>query len=85
MKKKLRGTRFRNIQELQEAVIKLLRQTPKKVFQDAMLQLPIRWHKCVLAGGEYFEGKHLGNNLEIVKMSTDESDRNPDTSSESDD
>ena len=84
LKKKLRGIRFRTIQDLQNAVIKLLRDTPKKVFQDAMLQLPIRWHKCVLTGGDYFEGKHLGNDLQIVEVSQDETDTSPESSSDSD-
>ncbi len=73
MKKKLRGQCFRNLDTLKEAVMNLLKETPKETFQDAILQLPIHWQKCVLAGGGYFEGDHLGRDLELVEMSSSSS------------
>ncbi len=68
LKKQLRGTRFRNVPDLQKAVLELLKKTPKDTFQQAILQLPVRWKKCLLASGEYFEGDHIGANLEVVEM-----------------
>ncbi len=58
LKRKLRGQRFANLDEMQKAVQQMICKTPKQVFQNAILQLPIRWKKCLLASGEYFEGRH---------------------------
>ncbi len=80
LKSKLRGRRFRNVQELQQGVLDLLKQTPKKTFQDAILQLPVRWRKCVLASGDYFEGDHIGGNLEVVELSDSQEEAEEDGS-----
>ncbi len=42
--------------------------TKKDTFQQAILQLPVWWKKCILASGDYFEGDHISANLEVVEM-----------------
>ncbi len=59
LKEMLRGVRFPNILQLQDGVRRVLNQIPKREFAVAMDSLPTRWMKCVKAGGDYFEGKHL--------------------------
>ncbi len=82
LKKKLCGQRFPNVPALQQAVLDLLKNTPPKTFQDAILQLPIWWRKCVLASGNYFEGDHIGADLEVVELSDSQEDSNSSSDSE---
>ncbi len=51
--------KHRNVQDMQEAVRRVLRNIPAEDFETALMSMPIRWMKCVEVGGEYFEGRHL--------------------------
>ncbi len=71
LKQELRGVQHRNLQEMKDAVMKVLRKIPAVEFERALMSMPIRWMKCVKAAGEYFEGRHLAidpseHGLEIV-------------------
>ena len=71
LKNELRGIKHRNIEDLKEGVRRVLRNIPSEDFENAIMSMPICWMKCVSAGGEYFEGRHLpfdpaDHSLEIV-------------------
>lgn len=83
LKRQLRGKRFRTIQEMQTAVKKLLKDTPQQIFQKAILDLPIRWRKCVMSSSDYFEGRHIGGDLHIEEYSASEEEEGA-TQSEAD-
>ncbi len=59
LKCELHGRRFPNLAALKGEVSRILLDniTPRE-YEKAMLELPDHWHKCVLAGGSYFEGIH---------------------------
>ncbi len=59
VKSQIRGHRHRNIDDMQTAVFRALRQIPQQEFHDAMNILPLRWMKCIQQGGAYFEGHHI--------------------------
>lgn len=59
LKRDLRGVRFRNIQEMQAGVNRVLCNVTKQEFAAAVDSLAERWMKCVKAQGSYFEGMHL--------------------------
>ncbi len=59
LKKILRGQNFRNIQSVQEAVMRELRKFTVDQFQAAFHELPRRWTKCLNSEGHYFEGGHF--------------------------
>lgn len=56
LKAKMRGTPYRNIQQVQEAALQILREIPQEKFENAIKELPVRWAKCVKLEGDYFEG-----------------------------
>lgn len=64
MKRDMRGHRFRNLQDLEAGVRRVLRAIPKQDYAAAIDSLAPRWMKCVKADGNYFEGKHLQINPE---------------------
>ena len=49
---KLRGCRYETIEEMKEAVTKVIDTLPQEGFQK-MLE---RYKKCIAVGGDYFEG-----------------------------
>ena len=49
---KLRGCRYETIEEISEAVTKLIDTLTQEDFQ----KLLERYNKCIAAGGDYFEG-----------------------------
>ena len=59
LKKYMRGMVYRNVQEVQQAALRILRQIPQHKFEDAIKDMPVRWAKCVQAGGDFFEGDGL--------------------------
>ncbi len=59
LKNDLRGQRFRTVADLQVAVRRTLRHIPAEDYSSAIRSMPIRWMKCVKAGGKYFEGSHI--------------------------
>ena len=52
---KLRGCRYETIEEMKEAVTKVIDTLKQEDFYRAFQKLLER-HKCIAAGGDYFEG-----------------------------
>ena len=55
-KEKLRGCRYERIEEIKEAVTKVIDTPTQEDFHGAFQKLLERFNKCIAAGGDYFEG-----------------------------
>ena len=53
---KLRGCRYETIEEMKEAVTKVIDTLTQENFYGALKKLLERYNKCIAAGGDYFEG-----------------------------
>ena len=53
--RKLRGCRYEPIEEMKEAVTKVIDTLTQEEFHEAFQKLLER-HKCIAVGGDYFEG-----------------------------
>ena len=53
---KLRGCRYKTIDEMKEAVTKVIDTLTQEDFHGAFQKLLERYNKCIVAGGDYFEG-----------------------------
>ena len=53
---KLRGCRYETIEEMKEAVMKVIDTLTQEDFHGAFLKLLERYNKCIATGGDYFEG-----------------------------
>ena len=53
---KLRGCRYEIIEEMKEAVTKVIDTLTQEDFHVALQKLLERYNKCIAAGGDYFEG-----------------------------
>ncbi len=53
---KLRGYRYGTIEEMKEAVMKVIDTLTHEDFHGAFQNLLERYNKCIVAGGDYFEG-----------------------------
>ena len=53
---KLRGCRYETIEEMKEAVTKVIDTLTLKDFHGSFQRLLERYIKCIAAGGYYFEG-----------------------------
>ena len=53
---KLRGCRYETIEEMKEALTKVIDTLTQENFHGALQKLLERYHKCIAAGGVYFEG-----------------------------
>ena len=53
---KLRVCRYETIEEIKEAVTKLIDTLTEDDFHGALKKLLERYNKCIAAGGDYFEG-----------------------------
>ena len=53
---KLTGGFYERIEEMKEAVTKVIDTLTQKDFYGALQELLERYNKCILAGGDYFEG-----------------------------
>ena len=53
---KLRGCRFERIEEMKEAVTKVIDTLTQEDFHGALQKLLQRYNKCIASGGDYFEG-----------------------------
>ena len=51
---KLRGCRYETIEEMKEAVTKVIDTLTQEDFHGAFQKL-LEWYKCIAAGGDYFE------------------------------
>ena len=53
---KLRGCRYETIEEMKEAVTKVINTLTQEEFDGAFQKLLERYNKYIAAGGDYFEG-----------------------------
>ena len=53
---KLRGCRYETVEEMKEAVTKVIDTLTQEDFHGALQKLLERYNKCIAAGGDYFEG-----------------------------
>ena len=53
---KLRGCCYETIEEMKEAVTKVIDMLTQEDFYGALPKLLERYHKCIAADGDYFEG-----------------------------
>ena len=53
---KLRGCHYETIEEMKEAVMKIIDTLTREDFHGAFQKLLERYNKCIAAGGGYFEG-----------------------------
>ena len=53
---KLWGCRYETIEEMKEAVTKIIVTLTHEDFHGAFQKLLERYNKCIIAGGDYFEG-----------------------------
>ena len=56
---KLRGCRYETIEEMKEAVTKVIDTLTLEDFHGALQKLMERYNKCSAAGGDYFEGSRV--------------------------
>ena len=53
---KPRGCRYETIEEMKEAVTKVIDTLTQEDFHGACYKLLERYNKCIATGGEYFQG-----------------------------
>ena len=53
---KLTGCRYETIEEMKEAVMKVIDTVTQEDFHGAFQKLMERYNKCIAAGGDYFKG-----------------------------
>ena len=53
---KIRGCRYETIEEMKEAVTKVIDTLTQEDFQGPFQKLLERYNKCIAAGGDYSEG-----------------------------
>ena len=53
---KLRGCRYETIEEMKEAVTKVIDTLTQEDFHGAFQKLLEQYSKCIAAGGDYFDG-----------------------------
>ena len=53
---KLKGCHYETIEEMKEAVMKVIDMFTQEDFHGAFQKLLERYNKCIAAGGDYFEG-----------------------------
>ena len=53
---KLRGCRYETVEEMKEAVMKVIDTHTQEDFHGAFQQLMERYNKSIAAGGDYLEG-----------------------------
>ena len=53
---KLRGCRYATIEDMKEAVTKVIDTLKQEDFHGAFQNFLQRYNKCIAAGGDYFEG-----------------------------
>jgi [histone H3]-lysine36 N-dimethyltransferase SETMAR len=56
LKRPLRGNRFESIEEIKRESLDALNAIPSDDFAACFEEWERRWHKCIGAGGDYFEG-----------------------------
>ena len=56
LKENLRGCRYETIEEMKEAVTKVIDTLIQEDFHGGLQKMLERCNKCIAAGGDYFEG-----------------------------
>ena len=56
LKSSLKDHRFQTVEEIEENSIRDLRAVPQNTFQDTFQNWKKHWERCIMSGGEYFEG-----------------------------
>ena len=56
LKEKLRGCRYETIEEMKEAMTKVIDTLTQEDFHGALQNLLERYNKCIAAGGDYLKG-----------------------------
>ena len=67
---KLRGCRYETIEEMKEAVTKVIDTLTQEEFHGALQKLLERYNKCIAAGGDYFKGDKRFMCVLSIKVST---------------
>ncbi len=80
LKAKLRGVRFQNLQSLKDQAKETLMSFDKSVFDDAIYEMVLRWQKCEVVNGDYFEGDGVQIDPLFEKTSGDMSEEEGDDS-----
>ena len=55
---KLRGCHYKTIEEMKEAVMKVIDTLTQEDFHGALQKFLERYNKCIVAGGDNFEGDY---------------------------
>ena len=55
----LRGCRYERIEEMKEAVMKVIDMLTQEDLHGVFQKLLERYNKCIAAGGNYFEGTRV--------------------------
>ena len=58
LKEKLRGCRYETIEEMKEAVMKVIDTLTQEDFHGAFQKLLEQYNKCIAARGDYFKGDY---------------------------
>ena len=67
---KLRGCRYGTTEEMKEAVTKVIDTLTQKDFHGAFQKLLERCNRCIVAGGDYFEGDYSFMCVISIKLPT---------------
>ena len=67
---KLRGCCYETIEDLKEAVTKVIDSLTQEDFYGALQKLLERSNKCIVAGGDYFEGDYSFMRVLSIKVLT---------------
>jgi len=62
LKLSLRGTRFQSIEDIKENLRRELKSIPENAFKKCFDDWIIRWHKCIISEGVYFESDTINLN-----------------------
>ena len=65
---KLRGCRYETIEEMKEAVTKVIDTLTQEEFHGTFEKLLERYKKCIVARGDYFEGDYSFMCLLLIKV-----------------
>ena len=67
---KLRGCRYETIEEMKEAVMKVIDTLTLEDFHEAFKKLLEQYNKCIAAGGVYFKGEYSFMCVLTIKVPT---------------
>ena len=59
IKRTLKGRRFTAIDDTKSASLKELKAIPKIEFEKCFEDWKMRWHKCIISNGDYFESDNI--------------------------